>query len=70
MYLTAIEPSAEVIGAVAELGFDAVTNYVLLPDWKGEFLQDYDARVAVRVAEWPSRTASIHAVPNRVSGSR
>ena len=57
MYLTAIEPSAEVIGAVAELGFDAVTNYVLLPDWKGEFLQDYDARVAVRVAEWPTIAA-------------
>ena len=53
MYLTAIEPNADVIGQVAGVGFDAVTNYVLLPEWKGEFLQDYDACVARRAAQWP-----------------
>jgi len=26
-----------------EIGFDSVTNYVLLPYWKGKFLQDYSA---------------------------
>lgn len=58
MYLTAIEPNADVIGQVAAIGFDAVTNYVLLPEWKGEFLQDYDACVERRVAQWPGIAAA------------
>ena len=58
MYLTAIEPNADVIGQVAAIGFDAVTNYVLLPEWKGEFLQDYDACVARRAAQWPQIAAA------------
>lgn len=53
VYLAAIEPNEDMIGEVRELGFDAVTNYVLLPDWKGEFLQDYAERVAIRAAQWP-----------------
>jgi len=57
LYLTAIEPNDERIGLVKQLGFDAVTSYVLLPDWKGEFLQDYDARVAIRAAQWPELAA-------------
>jgi hypothetical protein len=58
MYLTAIEPNADVIGQVAAIGFDAVTNYVLLPEWKGEFLQDFDACVERRVAQWPGIAAA------------
>ena len=57
LHLAAIEPNAEVIGEVRALGFDSVTNYVLLPDWKGEFLQDYAERVAIRAAEWPQIAA-------------
>ncbi|MCE9572105.1 MAG: glycoside hydrolase family 99-like domain-containing protein [Deltaproteobacteria bacterium] len=57
LYLAAIEPNAALIGSVADLGFDAVTNYVLLPDWKGEFLQDYAARMDLRAAEWPAIAA-------------
>ncbi len=53
LHLAAIEPSAEVVGQVRAVGFDSVTNYVLLPDWKGDFLQDYEERVAIRAAEWP-----------------
>ncbi|MBP6631873.1 MAG: glycoside hydrolase family 99-like domain-containing protein [Kofleriaceae bacterium] len=53
LYLTAIEPADDVIGEVRALGFDAVSHYVLLPDWKGEFLQDYDERMAIRAAQWP-----------------
>ena len=53
VYLAAIEPNEEMIGQVKTLGFDAVTNYVLLPEWKGDFLQDYDACVARRAAQWP-----------------
>ncbi len=57
LYLVAIEPNDERLRQVASLGFDAVTNYVLLPDWKGEFLQDYDERVAIRAAQWPALAA-------------
>lgn len=53
VYLAAIEPNEDMIGHVRGLGFDAVTNYVLLPDWKGEFLQDYRERFEIRAAQWP-----------------
>lgn len=58
LHLAAIEPSAEVIGDVRALGFDSVTNYVLLPEWKGELLQDYDACVERRAAQWPQIAAA------------
>lgn len=58
MYLTAIEPNAAWIGQVAGLGFDAVTNYVLLPEWKGPFEQDYQACHRARVAQWPQIAAA------------
>ncbi|MEO7095246.1 MAG: glycoside hydrolase family 99-like domain-containing protein [Polyangiales bacterium] len=57
MHLAAIEPSDEVIGRVREIGFDSVTSYVLLPDWKGDFQQDYAERAAIRAAEWPDIAA-------------
>jgi hypothetical protein len=57
MHLAAIEPAEEVLPLVRAVGFDSVTNYVLLPDWKGDFLQDYDARVAERAAEWSTIAA-------------
>ncbi len=57
LHLAAIEPNPEVIDQVRAIGFDSVTNYVLLPDWKGDFLQDYDQRVAIRAAEWPTIAA-------------
>jgi hypothetical protein len=53
LHLAAIEPAHTVIDAVHAVGFDSVTNYVLLPDWKGPFLQDYRERAKVRAGEWP-----------------
>ncbi len=53
LHLAAIEPNAATIGDVRAIGFDSVTNYVLLPEWKGEFLQDYAACVASRATQWP-----------------
>ena len=35
------------IGDVRAVGFDSVTNYVLLPYWRGPDLQDY-AEVAAK----------------------
>lgn len=52
MHLAAIEPSYEVIDKVRDVGFDSVTHYVLLPDWKGPFLQDFEDRAIRRAAEW------------------
>ena len=68
LHLAAIEPSAAMIADVAVLGFDSVTNYVLLPYWKGEFLQDYDTLALARTAEWP-RIASAARLPYHPSVS-
>ncbi len=57
LHLAAIEPAVHVLADVAAVGFDSVTNYVLLPDWKGDLLQDYAERAAVRAAEWPTIAA-------------
>jgi hypothetical protein len=54
LHLAAVEPNLDVVGQARAIGFDSVTNYVLLPDWTGEFLQDYAARMAIRAAEWPA----------------
>ena len=62
MHLAAIDPSASVLPLVREVGFDSVTHYVLLPDWKGPFVQDYRASAALRAAQWP-RFAEVSGLP-------
>jgi len=52
LHLAAIEPNAEVLPLVRAIGFDSVTHYVLLPDWKGPFQQDYRACAEHRAAQW------------------
>jgi hypothetical protein len=52
LHLAAIDPQPELASHLLSLGFDSVTHYVLLPDWKGEFLQDYTERFTARRAEW------------------
>ena len=54
LHLAAIDPSAQVIGSLASLGFDSVTHYVFLPEWKGPTLQDYDAQARLRASQWQS----------------
>jgi hypothetical protein len=58
LHLAAIEPSCEVIGQLRDAGFDSVTNYVLLPYWKGPFLQDYATVAARRATEWSALAAA------------
>jgi hypothetical protein len=53
LHLGAVEPNDEVIGRVRDVGFDSVTHYVFLPDWKGPFLQDYDEMATLRASQWP-----------------
>jgi hypothetical protein len=57
LHLAAIDPNAEVIGELAGLGFDSVTHYVLLPEWRGPKLQDYDACARARAAQWADYAA-------------
>ncbi len=52
LHLAAIEPNADVLPLVREVGFDSVTHYVLLPDWKGPFLQDYRECAERAAREW------------------
>jgi hypothetical protein len=52
LHLAAIEPNTEVLPLVREIGFDSVTHYVLLPDWKGPFAQDYREYAQRRASEW------------------
>lgn len=52
LHLAAIDPSAEVVGAVGDIGFDSVTHYVLLPEWRGPPLQDYAACARRRSEQW------------------
>lgn len=52
LHLAAIEPNAETLPLCRDLGFDSVTHYVFLPDWKGPFQQDYRAYAALRAGQW------------------
>ncbi len=52
LHLAAIDPAADVIAGLADVGFDSVTHYVHLPLWKGPPLQDYRTEAAARAAEW------------------
>jgi Glycosyltransferase WbsX len=61
-FLAAIEPASDHLPRVRELGFDCVTNYVLLPEWKGDFQQDYATAAARRADEW-SRFARVSGLP-------
>jgi hypothetical protein len=58
LHLAAIEPNAAALPLVRELGFDSVTHYVFLPDWKGPFLQDYADYAALRAGQWANMSTS------------
>lgn len=52
LHLAAIDPIPEHQPHLSELGFDSVTHYVFLPDWKGPHLQDFNDRAAIRQKQW------------------
>jgi hypothetical protein len=68
LHLAAIEPASDLLPRVREIGFDSVTNYVLLPAWKGPLLQDYAASAARRAGEW-ARLAATSGLPYHPSVS-
>lgn len=57
MHLAAIEPNPACIGDLRAVGFDSVTHYVLLPDWKGPLEQDYAEYAQLRATQWESFAA-------------
>lgn len=52
LHLAAIEPNAAMLPHVKRVGFDSVTHYVFLPDWKGPRLQDYREYAELRSGQW------------------
>lgn len=70
VHLAAIDPSAQVIEHVRDVGFDSVTHYVLLPEWKGPFEQDYDVCARRRAGEWPAfaRASGLPYMPSVAPG--
>lgn len=57
LHLAAIDPARHVIADMGAIGFDSVTHYVLLPEWRGPLLQDYDECARRRAAEWAGYAA-------------
>lgn len=52
LYLAAVDPAAEVVADLRRVGFDSVTHYVHLPEWKGPQIQEYVAAARARSLEW------------------
>ena len=52
LHLAAIEPNAATLPLVRAVGFDSVTHYVYLPEWKGPPRQDYRESAERRADEW------------------
>ncbi len=52
LHLAAIDPIPEDRPQLAKLGFDSVTHYVFLPEWKGGWLQEYAAAAERKAGQW------------------
>lgn len=52
LHIIAINPAANFIHCYKEIGFDSLSHYVWLPEWKGDYLQDYRELTQKRSAEW------------------
>ncbi len=57
LHVAAIDPEPRLRPHLRDLGFDSVTHYVKLPDWKGPRIQNYAERATVVESEWPTMTA-------------
>ncbi|MCX7944755.1 MAG: glycoside hydrolase family 99-like domain-containing protein [Deltaproteobacteria bacterium] len=52
LYLIALNPAPQFMRAYKYAGFNAISHYVWLPDWKGEYLQNYEELIVKRASEW------------------
>ena len=66
LHLMALNPAPGLLGALAEIGFDSAAHYVYLPEWKGDYLQDYATLTLRRTGEWDGlrRQAAIPYFPS------
>ncbi len=51
-HIMAINPAPSMIDTFKKVGFDSVSHYVWLPDWKGGYQQDYAQLIEKRCSEW------------------
>ncbi len=56
LHLMAINPASAMITDFKKAGFDSVSHYVWLPDWKGKYQQDYGELIKRRSNEWGAFT--------------
>lgn len=54
LFLLALNPAPALMPELLALGFDGASHYVLLPEWKGEYLQDYLSLAHLRQSQWPA----------------
>ena len=52
LHIMAINPAPAMIAEFKRSGFDSISHYVWLPDWNGEYQQDYCKLVKKRSREW------------------
>ncbi len=52
LHIMAINPAPAMIAEFKRSGFDSISHYVWLPDWKGEYQQDYGKLIKKRSKEW------------------
>jgi hypothetical protein len=52
LHLAAIDPISEHQPDLKQIGFDSVTHYVFLPDWKGPYLQNFSECAKIRQKSW------------------
>lgn len=52
LYLIAINPAPATISNFRKTGFNSISHYVWLPDWKGKYKQDYGKLIEIRSSEW------------------
>ena len=52
LHLAAIDPIPEFWPTLKSIGFDSVTHYVFLPDWKGDLLQDFEEQAEKKARMW------------------
>ncbi len=66
LHLMALNPAPRLMGDLGRIGFDSASHYVLLPEWKGEYLQDYRLLTSRRQSEWEGllRSARIPYFPS------
>ncbi|MDD3146770.1 MAG: glycoside hydrolase family 99-like domain-containing protein [Candidatus Riflebacteria bacterium] len=66
LHMAAIDPIPEHQPLLKQIGFNSITHYVFLPDWKGDYLQDYSQCAGQRQQQWQNyqETTGLPYVPS------